>query len=109
MSLQPFNNESKDESEGMEEANLKIPTQPNPDFPKCRGRKSTKVIRRNVSSIGETGGDVTQIKKPWLKCFFAIKRSFETAEEALKEWRKKSGLSFDIPSDSSMLCFSGTH
>ena len=55
--------ESKDESEGMDEANLKIPSQPNPAFPNRSSREPSflKVIK--LLSTYNIVQELRQIKK----------------------------------------------
>ena len=46
------NTESKDESEGLSEANLKIPTQPNPAFPSRSSRELDGVGSEDMCEHG---------------------------------------------------------
>ena len=58
--------ESIDESDGMDEANLKIPTQPNPAFPNYSARESAEVGSEDMCEHGMNARAVLMVAERYL-------------------------------------------
>ena len=78
------NNESKDESEGMDEANLKIPTQPNPAFPNYSLREPDEVGSEDMCEHGKNTQAVLMIAERHLVVIINKRAEFCRTEKAGK-------------------------